>query len=187
MTLFLLLKVIKRELKQRRFRATYVNRNWGLSPFNMTVNATTIVLLSVFSLIRKIFRKPQLNDAKSPLPADVRALLCCHYQLRDFTGEKCLRMLCKKLHVIYFGQCHWLRGKNAREMLLRWKKRWQLFMAVPKIQPRSHLQCQGKAPWVRGCPKCCKQYLQFKNWNTRTATVRVLQCLYWYWPLQKIP
>ena len=25
----------------------------------------------------------------------------------------------KKGHVIYFGQCHWLRGKNAREMLLR--------------------------------------------------------------------
>ena len=36
-----------------------------------------------------------------------------------FTGEKCLRMLCKKWHVIDFGQCHWLRGKNAREMLLR--------------------------------------------------------------------
>ena len=31
----------------------------------------------------------------------------------DFTGEKCLRMLWKKWHVIYFGQCHWLRGKNS--------------------------------------------------------------------------
>ena len=47
----------------------------------------------------------------------------------SFTGEKCLRMLCKKWHVIDLGQCHWLR-----EMFLRWKKRWQLFLAVTTLQ-----------------------------------------------------
>ena len=51
-----------------------------------------------------------------------------------FTSEKCLRMLCKKWHVIYFGQCHWLWGKNARKMLLRWMERWQLFLAVTALQ-----------------------------------------------------
>ena len=54
--------------------------------------------------------------------------------LAPFTGKKCLPMLWKKWHAIYFGQCHWLWGKNAREMLLRWKKRWQLFLAVTALQ-----------------------------------------------------
>ena len=39
------------------------------------------------------------------------------FAVKHFTGEKYLRMLCKKWHVIDFGECHWLRGKNAREML----------------------------------------------------------------------
>ena len=94
----------------------------------------------------KIWVKPLPNDAESPLPADVRALLCCHYQLQDFTGEKCLRMLCKKLHLIYFGQCHWLRGKNAREMLLRWKKQWQLLWQCPKFILVSTSNARGKHP-----------------------------------------
>ena len=46
---------------------------------------------------------------------------------QQFTGEKCPRMFWKKWHVIYFGQYDLLRGKNTHEMLLRWKKRWQLF------------------------------------------------------------
>ena len=37
------------------------------------------------------------------------------------------RVRCKKWQVIDFGQSHWLRGKNTREMLLRWKKWWLLF------------------------------------------------------------
>ena len=53
---------------------------------------------------------------------------------QQFTGEKCPRMLWKKWHVIYFGQYDWLRGKNTLEMLLRWKKRWQLFLAVTALQ-----------------------------------------------------
>ena len=48
-----------------------------------------------------------------------------------FTGKKCWRMLCKNMTRDRF---HWLQGENAREMLLRWKKRWQLFLAVTALQ-----------------------------------------------------
>ena len=70
-----------------------------------------------------------------------------------FTGEKFLRMLCKKWHVIDFGQCHWLRGKNTREMLLRGKKRWQLFIAVTALKFLAIVRHQ-KFIWSKFWRKC---------------------------------
>ena len=64
-----------RDLKQRRFWARHVNRKWGLLPFYMPC-ANKLVLLSFFSLLKTIYprvsTKALPNDAKSPLPVDVR-------------------------------------------------------------------------------------------------------------------
>ena len=63
------------ELKQRRFWATHVNRKWAFSLF-ICLDAKKFVLLSFFSIIKAIYprisTKPLPNDAKSPLPVDVR-------------------------------------------------------------------------------------------------------------------
>ena len=66
---------VNRELKQRRFWATHVT---GSEAFSLSIylGANKFVLLSFFSLIKTIYQrvstKPLPNDAKSPLPVDVR-------------------------------------------------------------------------------------------------------------------
>ena len=50
-------------------------------------------------------------------------------------------------------QCHWLRGKNAREMLLRWKEQWRLFLAVTALQFLATVRDQ-KLFWSKVWRKC---------------------------------
>ena len=72
---FVAVAVDNRELKQRRFWATYVNRKWGFLSFYMPWHYQ-IFLLTFFSLLKmispRVLTKPLPNDAKSPLPVDVR-------------------------------------------------------------------------------------------------------------------
>ena len=71
----------------------------------------------------------------------------------------------QKWHVIYFGQCHWLRGKNAREVLLRWKKRWQLFLAVAAVAISCHCK-RSKIILVKVLTEvCCLENIA--SWNRR--------------------
>ena len=64
-----------RDLKQRRFWATHVNRKWGLLLF-ICLDVNKLVLLSFFSLLKTIYPRVSTksfpSDAKSPLPVDVR-------------------------------------------------------------------------------------------------------------------
>ena len=64
-----------RELKQRRFWATHVNRKCASSLF-IYLDCNKFVLLSFFSLIMRIYSrvstKPLPNDAKRLLPVEVR-------------------------------------------------------------------------------------------------------------------
>ena len=66
---------IIRELKQRRFWATHVNRKCASSLF-IYLDCNKFVLLSFFSLIMRIYSrvstKPLPNDAKRLLPVEVR-------------------------------------------------------------------------------------------------------------------
>ena len=77
--------------------------------------------------------------------------------------------LWKKWHVIYFGQCHWLRGKNAREMLLRWKKRWQLFFGSDSVAISCHCK-RSKIILVEVLTELCSLE-NIASWNWRKIAV----------------
>ena len=74
------------ELKLRRFWATHVDWKWekknGSEAFALFIclDANKFVLQNFFSLIKTIYprvsTKPLANDAKSPLPVDVRCYRC---------------------------------------------------------------------------------------------------------------
>ena len=74
------------ELKQRCFWATHVDWKWekknGSEAFSLFIclDANKFVLLSFFSLLKTIYprvsTKPLPNDAKSPLPVNVRRHRC---------------------------------------------------------------------------------------------------------------
>ena len=65
---------VTRELKEQRFRATHVSRN--SSPFLYTLTLLNLYCKVPFSVIKTIYprvwTKPLPNDAKSPLPVNVR-------------------------------------------------------------------------------------------------------------------
>ena len=69
-------QAFNRSLSKDVFWATHVNRKWGLLPIYICLDSNKFVLLSFFSLIKRIYprvwTKPLPSDAKSPLPVDVR-------------------------------------------------------------------------------------------------------------------
>ena len=85
-----------RDLKQRRFWATHVNRKWGFSLF-ICLDANKLLLLSFFSLLKTIYprvsTKPLPNDAKSPLPVYVRRSKTLLLKLPNINQEPCISLL----------------------------------------------------------------------------------------------
>ena len=64
-----------RELKQRRFWSTYVNRKWTFFSFNKPWRYHILlssVLILIETICPKIWSKSRLKRAKSSLPVDVR-------------------------------------------------------------------------------------------------------------------
>ena len=94
-----------RELKQRRFWATHVNRKWGPLPFYIPRHWQICIAKCLFSYKEdlRVSTEPLLNDAKSPLPVDVRCSKTLLLKLPNILhlyqkASKCMT-------------CKWLYGK----------------------------------------------------------------------------
>ena len=90
-------QAFNRSRKQRRFWATHVNRKWGLLTMYTCLDSSKFVLLSFFSLIKRIYprvwTKPLPADAKSPIPVDVRRPKTMLLKLPPSTGSDAFSFL----------------------------------------------------------------------------------------------
>ena len=100
--------IIIRELKQRRFWATHVNRKWGLLLF-ICLDTTKFVLPSFFSLIKTIY--PRVST-KNHCPM----LQKVHFRFTSVAQKRCC-LSSLITGVTNFLTCRqWLNCRGAREV-----------------------------------------------------------------------